>query len=538
MSISQDELERFVGHVVAQKYLLQRLLGAGGMGAVFEAKNQDTGRRVALKLMLASLAQHQDQVDRFLREARAASKMEHPNIVQVFDVGRDADGSFFIVQEFLQGKDLRALLDERGALSPKEARTLLAPVMSALAATHREGVVHRDIKPDNIFVAELATGERVAKLIDFGIAKLTSAGPENLSVTRTGAAIGTPLYMSPEQARGDRSLDGQTDIWSIGVVLFEALTGRTPFTGDSYNEVLAKILTQRAPRLDELAPGAPSDITAVVARALEPSRALRYKTMDELLEAVSGASSFSADVALAALRRSSVRPDAETLEAGALAAQPTIDERSAVPIARSVATPAASVVSVSVEADPSESSPAVQMPVERRAKAPAGALIGAVVALVAVSVVGVIAAGQRGTASVAQRATVRAPIEPAVTTDAAFETRASATGDASVGEMVIAITASPASAVIEVDGQRSVGAFAGRIARTGASHSVRVSAAGFVARELTFVDSPPEGRVVLERLAVASQSGARAGTRTTGASTSAASANNAQRSGPMQREYE
>ncbi|MFO0558762.1 MAG: serine/threonine-protein kinase [Polyangiales bacterium] len=229
-----------------------------GMGAVYEALNRWTGRNVALKLMLPSHAQHPEQVERFLREARAASKIQHASIVQVLDVGRETDGSFFLIQELLDGRSLKSLLDECSQLSPKDARSLLLPVLEGLAEAHANGVVHRDLKPDNLFVTERAGAAPQVKVIDFGIAKLTEHDGEPLSVTRTGTAIGTPLYMSPEQARGERSVGPQTDVWSMGVVLFECLTGRCPFLGESYNEVLAKILTLRAPRMDHLAPGLPT----------------------------------------------------------------------------------------------------------------------------------------------------------------------------------------------------------------------------------------------------------------------------------------
>ncbi len=558
MSLARDEVEGLVGQTIGQKYLLQRLIGAGGMGAVYEAKNLATQRRVALKLMLSSLTHRGDQVERFFREARASSRIEHPNIVQVFDVGQGEDGVFFIVQEFLQGRDLRAVLDERGSLPPHEAFALLAPAISALAAAHAQGVVHRDIKPDNIFIVELPTGERTPKIIDFGIAKLSDPGSENLSVTRTGAAIGTPLYMSPEQARGDRTIDGQTDIWSLGVVLYEALSGSTPFTGESYNAVLAKILTVHPPRLDTVIPGFSREIANVVARALAPSRAERYRTMDEFLAAVTEASSFGSDRAVTHIGPllAGLEPTARN-ELAAFART----EQEATGLTGAEGDPRSEVGSEG-RAGRVDTIPAVDSPggdvANARSAGRAGAdgsaegsrstrrrgpAIAAVTGVLLVGIAGAVAARGGDSGS-------HAPPRPARTVDRGRPTDSPATptitagslgtqgalgasADASVvGDLMVAITASPATAVIEVDGRRSVGAFAGRVVRDGSPHQVRVYAPGYASRELTFVDQPPEGRIVLERLAGTGPAGRRVG------GTTAAPSRDNPRRGAMQREYE
>jgi serine/threonine protein kinase len=549
VSVPRDELEGLVGQTIAHKYLLQRLIGAGGMGAVYEAKNLATHGRFALKLMLASLAHRGDQVERFFREARASARIQHPNIVQVFDVGQGDDGVFFIVQEFLQGRDLRALLDERGTLPPHEALTLLAPVMSALATAHAQGVVHRDIKPDNIFIAQLATGERTAKIIDFGIAKLSEAGTENLSVTRTGAAIGTPLYMSPEQARGDRSIDGQTDIWSLGVVLYEALSGRTPFAGESYNAVLAKILTMVPPRLDTVVPDLHPAIADVVARALAPSRGERYQTMDEFLAAATDVVGWESDRPHTFVGRSSaVHPGPERGATDAAYAR-TVEESAA------LSGPSAKAPSEDDGASPAPpfAAPAVisavPTPSNRR-----GSFAAAVAAVALVGVVGAIAtrsgnaSRQHTDSSVAsptgrRRGPQQGP-SPAVSevpqSNGGTAAHPVGSSDASAtGELMLALTASPPNAIIEVDGRRAVGAFAGRIVCDGSPHQVRVYAPGYVSRELTFVDRAPEGRIVLDRLAGTGTPARRDGT---GAGTTVprepAGARSTTRSGPMQREYE
>jgi eukaryotic-like serine/threonine-protein kinase len=254
-----------VGTTVGGKYKLLRVLGAGGMGEVYEAENSWTQKRVALKLMLPELVKNQDLAARFLREARAASKIEHPNVVQVLDMGQDADGSLFIVQEFLKGSDLRRLLDERQALPPREAVELIVPVMSALVAAHRHKIVHRDIKPENVFLVKSA-GSLVPKVIDFGIAKMDE-GPVS-GITKSGAAIGTPWYFSPEAARGER-VDAQSDVWAVGIMQYEMLAGRCPWKGETYNALLFEIASAPIPRLEELAPKVPKALADNVPTVVE-----------------------------------------------------------------------------------------------------------------------------------------------------------------------------------------------------------------------------------------------------------------------------
>jgi serine/threonine protein kinase len=273
--------------VLGEKYKVSRLLGEGGMGAVYEAENTWTRRRVAIKVMHPEFARDAEATQRFLREAQSAAQIDHPNVVSVLDLGRDAaSGSLFIVQEFLVGKELRALLDARGALPTEEALGLILPVIDGLVAAHALGVVHRDLKPENIFLVESRTGRVVPKLIDFGIAKALRPR-ENEFRTMIGQTMGTPAYMSPEQARGVLDIDARSDVWSIGVVLYELLSGRVPFEGDpSPQVVLARVITQEPVPLESVAPGVAADLLAAVARALQRDRDDRYPDMQSLYAAL------------------------------------------------------------------------------------------------------------------------------------------------------------------------------------------------------------------------------------------------------------
>ncbi len=274
-----------VGTTLGQKYELQRLVGVGGMGAVYESRNAWTGRRVAIKVLHPEFAKKPGVLGRFVQEAQVATRVVHPNIVEVLDLGQgEGDGAFYIVQEFIDGADLRSLMDEAGRVSPRRAVALMAPVMRALAAAHRAGVVHRDVKPENILVARDAAGATCPKVIDFGVSKLLDQ--PSTSRTLAGTTLGTPYYMSPEQARGDADLDGRSDVWAVGAVLYEMLSGALAFDADNYNLLIIKVCTERAPRLDGLAPELPPALVEAVHRALSPRREDRFETMESFLDAL------------------------------------------------------------------------------------------------------------------------------------------------------------------------------------------------------------------------------------------------------------
>jgi serine/threonine-protein kinase len=296
-ALGQRDADR-LGQLLAGKYRLDRELGSGGMGVVYEALNTWTKRRVALKLLRPHFSKDAEMVRRFMREARAASRISHPNVVDILDLGQDGDGALFMVQEFLVGRTLRQRLDADKTLPEAEARAILLPIMDALAAAHSLGIVHRDVKPENIFLAERETTapaseprepgkETVPTLIDFGVAK--RAAPDSLDPQTTGHPIGTPLYMPPEQLRAQDDLDGRADVWAIGVVLFEALAGRRPFDATNPSDVIAQVLMKRAPPLSSVAPGVSPSLASLVERALEADRERRFPSVQAMAEALRAA---------------------------------------------------------------------------------------------------------------------------------------------------------------------------------------------------------------------------------------------------------
>ncbi|MEX1364894.1 MAG: protein kinase [Nannocystaceae bacterium] len=282
MSASPD----LTGTILEGRYRLTGLLGAGGMGQVYVGTDQTLDRRVAVKVLLRKLADDSRFRERFLREAKAASKIQHPNVVQIIDFGETPAGSVFYAMEHLEGRDLAALLRAEGPLPWSRARHILLQIVQALGATHDRNIIHRDIKPANFFVLEARGHLDFIKLLDFGIAK-TAADPSKderslaASLTGAGEVMGTAKYMAPEQAYG-ASDDPRVDVYAVGVVAYEILTGTVPFTGGSVFEILKKHVDEppRPPR--ELNPAIPAEVEAIVLRALAKDQASRFASMDEL----------------------------------------------------------------------------------------------------------------------------------------------------------------------------------------------------------------------------------------------------------------
>jgi serine/threonine-protein kinase len=258
------------------RYRIVREVGSGGMGAVYEAVLVDLNKRVALKVLSADLSHKGEHRERFMREGRAAARIRHPNVVEIFDVG-EHDGQPFLAMEFLVGTDLRARYD-KGPLTPADLLDLVLPVLAAIVTAHDAHVVHRDLKPENIFLNE-HPGHGVQPIVlDFGISKvLDDVSVENLTATST--MVGTPLYMSPEQVRRSREVDPRTDQYALGVMLYEGLTGVSAFTGDSlYDLLLKKVQGEFAP-LRTIEPELPEALCSVIERAMAADRELRYPTI-------------------------------------------------------------------------------------------------------------------------------------------------------------------------------------------------------------------------------------------------------------------
>jgi eukaryotic-like serine/threonine-protein kinase len=279
------------GAVVADKYELVRLLGQGGMGAVYEGRNRATLKRVAVKLLYTDLGKNEEVVKRFFREAQASSIIESDYIVQVYDSGKDQSTGFpYMVMEMLQGEDLEQCSRRVGPIHPLAAAKIMLQATMGLAKAHDAGIVHRDIKPANLFLTSRDDGDVICKILDFGIAKvrlsqLSDTGGQNL--TSTGSVLGTPLYMSPEQARGQPGIDSRSDVWSLGVVMFEILTGALPYAeATTFGDLLVSIITSELPLLQSRGAWIPPELAEIAHRAMCRDLDRRFKNAGEMRDAI------------------------------------------------------------------------------------------------------------------------------------------------------------------------------------------------------------------------------------------------------------
>ena len=296
-------------------YSITSLIGEGGMGAVYLGEHEMIGRKVAIKLLKRQLADDEQLIARFFNEARALSAIHHPGMVEVMDVGRMPDGVPYLVMELLAGEALARRL-ERGRLPIEQALDVGGQLTSVLAAAHARGIIHRDLKPDNVFLCPDAAGRERVKVLDFGIAKLRSDVPQANVQTRTGAIMGTPAYMSPEQCRGvSRQIDHRTDIYSLGVILYQMVIGRLPFASEGIGELIVMHLRDPPPLPSSILPGVPRDLEELLLRALAKDPEARFQRMDDLGAALAR---------IASGRPATLDPGAERLVLGATAALPSV----------------------------------------------------------------------------------------------------------------------------------------------------------------------------------------------------------------------
>jgi serine/threonine-protein kinase len=285
-SDEQAAEDPLIGRTLGGRYRLERKLGEGGMGAVYEAEHTLLGKHVAIKVLLDVFTKQRDVLVRFQQEARTASTIGHENIIDIVDIGEEKDNRWYIVMELLRGHDLAHALRDGGAMQPQRAAFILRQICRALQAAHDKGIIHRDMKPENVFLTAHQDNADFVKIMDFGISKVKQAH-DNVRLTQTGAVMGTPLYMSPEQARGDPEIDHRTDVYAVGVMAYEMFCGRPPFTGPTYIALLTQHLTQQPPRPSEVCPGIPPAIEAFLLKSLDKDRNRRFASMAEMAAAVS-----------------------------------------------------------------------------------------------------------------------------------------------------------------------------------------------------------------------------------------------------------
>jgi serine/threonine-protein kinase len=286
-AISLNSLNtEIIGMTLSNRWLVTRKLGQGGMGAVYEATHTQIGKKVAVKVLLEKYAQREAIVARLRKEAQLASSIGNEHIIDITDIGNTDDGRTFVVMEYLDGESLAECLSREHELPEQRILRIASQAASALGAAHAKGIVHRDIKPENLFLLKRKDQDFV-KVVDFGISKsLRASGEEEEAqrLTQTGMVLGTPLYMSPEQARGDEDLDHRVDIYALGVIMYEAAVGRVPFAGTNYLSVISQVLNEEPKPIREIRPEISEEFEAIVMRAMEKKRTDRYADADAMLK--------------------------------------------------------------------------------------------------------------------------------------------------------------------------------------------------------------------------------------------------------------
>jgi serine/threonine protein kinase len=272
------------GQVVAGKYRLNALLGTGGMASVWSATNTFTERQFAIKFLLPSFAKTPEAATRFLMEAKVSGRVQHPNVIEIIDVGQAEDGSLFLVMELLQGESLEhAMRQQKPPMTVFELLTVMLEVARAMAAAHRAGIVHRDLKPTNVLLHKDRAGIAVPKVLDFGVSKFVLEAERDNSLTIAGTVLGSPLYMSPEQARGQLDIDHRTDVYAFGAILFEGVCGFRCFDAPNFNALIVTITTTEPKSVDQYAPQMPESLRALVRDCLATDKTKRVDSFDTVV---------------------------------------------------------------------------------------------------------------------------------------------------------------------------------------------------------------------------------------------------------------
>jgi len=325
-----------LGRVLSERYRILRKLGEGGMGVVYLAEHVVIEKKLALKVLFPDLTRRADLIQRFMQEAKSASRIGHENVIDITDFGQSPEGYVFIAMEYLSGQDLGQVLKAAGSLSWERAQPIVVQIVKALRAAHERGIIHRDMKPENIFIIPRDDGREFVKVLDFGIAKVMGLDEDVPRLTRTGMIFGTPEYMSPEQAQG-QPVDHRVDIYAVGCIMFHILTGRVPFKADSFMGILSKHMMETPESPRALNPAIDPSIEAVILRAMEKDPARRFQSMRELLQALlpaatgdlSGAVSASSGLTAPRTAQASLAP----ASAPPVAAAPSAPPRAQLPTA-------------------------------------------------------------------------------------------------------------------------------------------------------------------------------------------------------------
>jgi serine/threonine-protein kinase len=465
------------GEILAGKYQVERVLGTGGMGVVVAAKHLQLEQRVALKFLLAESLNSPDTIMRFEREARAAVRIQSEHVAKVLDVGKLETGAPYMVMEYLTGNDLADVLKLRGTITTEEAIDWMLQTCEAMAEAHLLGIVHRDLKPRNLFITRRTDGSSAVKVLDFGISKSVTAGSgDAASLTSTTAVMGSPLYMSPEQLRSSRDVDAHTDIWALGIILYEILTGNPPFMADSMPQLVMTIVGSPMPPIREARPDLPEGLEAVIQHCLEKDPSKRFDNVAQLARALGEFASPRGRMSVERVSRIlSAQPEtagewsrkSDNNQAGHAGSQTSTAWSESQGMKRPSALPAQGTTgNAKIGTDPAITQP------------PSTSNTGRNMAI-GVGVAGLLLIAGFATVN-GQKASAAAA---AAANNAATATTATTAEPAGAKLTAVKITATPAEAKIFIDDTLVAGNPATAKFRTdGASHALRIEAPGFVAQ--------------------------------------------------------
>ncbi|MCP4674606.1 MAG: serine/threonine protein kinase [Deltaproteobacteria bacterium] len=431
------------GTTLDGKYELSQLLGEGGMGSVYEATHTLIGRRLAVKFLHSQYVTSDEVVTRFQREAQAAAAIGHENIIEVTDMGKTPDGAPYIVMEYLDGMDLKELLTEKGTLTSVRIAHIMMQALSALHAAHEVGIIHRDLKPENIYLIEKPDRPDYVKLLDFGISKFRSLEAEGAKgLTQTGTVLGTPYYMSPEQARGDQDLSARSDIYAMGVILYQMLTGNLPFDAPNYNALLIKILTEEPVSPSEINPDIPPELEEACKIAMDRAPGNRFADCIEF--------------------RQRLKPFAPG--SSAVSFETGLSPASRAVVAAAISTPTETPLEMT------------RSGLTRPPKRKLPLIIGGVAAAAVAAMIGILASGTGGDRD---KAPAIVPTSVATsTTDKPTKPKPKPAPESK--DVLLEIAANPATAVIKVDGKIVEGnPFKGSFSMDQALHQVDITAEGY-----------------------------------------------------------
>ncbi|MCB9602540.1 MAG: serine/threonine protein kinase [Sandaracinus sp.] len=469
-----------IGMVLQDRYRIVRKLGEGGMGAVYEGEHVLIKRRVAIKCLHGQFATNPEIVARFHREALAATSIGHQNIIEVTDMGRFPDGSVFMVLEFLEGRDWSKDIDEQGPQPLAKVVKITTQICDALTAAHAKGIIHRDLKPENVFLIARGGDPDFVKVLDFGISKFKDSGGPGKGMTQTGTTLGTPYYMAPEQAQGKKDVDHRADIYSLGVMTFQALTGQYPFDDESYPMLVLKICTEPPPPLRLYRPDLPKELEDVVMRMLAKDPNQRFADCQAVKVAVEPFAGMSDVPVVAADAPSTANRPPSMLGGAAHAATQTPDSLPSAPVVAAASTSGRSLTPTNATPMPAPVVPHAESVIRPPSSSKAPLLVGIGVLVALLGVGGAMMFGGVETTAATPPPVTTPPVSPEpIGATPPTPTEEGPVPPTAADTVAITINTEPADAELYLDGDRIPNPFQGRLPQSTESRRLEARKDGY-----------------------------------------------------------